>query len=239
MGWWPFAERETRQDSSYTDALVQAIQQQAGGHVTAFPTATAALEACTGFVGRAFALAEVSGSATVQELLTPGMLRLIGRSLIRQGELVVLVRVDDNGRIVLLPADSHDITGDPDPDSWLYRVNVGGPSRTRTHVAVRASSVLHFTYATDAGRPWKGLGPITIASLAGRLSSETVGMLADEASGIRGNLITTPVDGEDPTVAQLKGDLPKLKGRTALVEGGDWDNPGGDRGKSWDKIRRN
>ena len=46
---------ETRADSSYTDALVAAITANASGETTAFPTATAALEACAGLVARAFA----------------------------------------------------------------------------------------------------------------------------------------------------------------------------------------
>ena len=56
---WPFGKTETRADSSYTDALVAAITANARGQNTAFPTATAALEACAGFVSRAFASAEV------------------------------------------------------------------------------------------------------------------------------------------------------------------------------------
>ena len=54
---WPWQRRETRADSSYTDALVQVLLAQATGETTAFPGATAALEACAGLVGRAFASA--------------------------------------------------------------------------------------------------------------------------------------------------------------------------------------
>ena len=42
--------------------------------------------------------------------------------------------------------------------------------------------------------------------------------LADEASGPRGMLLPTPVDGNDPTIATLKVDLRKLRGKVALVE---------------------
>lgn len=35
---WPWSRRETRADSSYTDALVAAIAANAGGKSTAFPT---------------------------------------------------------------------------------------------------------------------------------------------------------------------------------------------------------
>ena len=56
---WPWQAWEKRADSSYTDALVAAITANASGETTAFPTATAALEACAGLVGRAFATAKI------------------------------------------------------------------------------------------------------------------------------------------------------------------------------------
>ena len=42
--------------------------------------------------------------------------------------------------------------------------------------------------------------------------------LADEASGPRGFLLPSPVDGNDPTVAALKSDIRALRGKVALVE---------------------
>ena len=89
MRLWPFQRRETRADSSYTDALVAAITANASGESTAFPTATAALEACSGLVGRAFASATVMGSDRAQDALTPALLSMIGRALIRRGEIPV------------------------------------------------------------------------------------------------------------------------------------------------------
>ena len=46
-----------------------------------------------------------------------------------------------------------------------------------------AASVLHFRYAADAATPWRGNGPVEVAALAGRLSTETVRALAEESSG--------------------------------------------------------
>ena len=89
-----------------------------------------------------------------------------------------------------------------------------------------ASSVLHFRYACDPARPWRGNSPIQIANLAGRLSSETVNQLADESSGPVGALLGIPADGDDESVASLKADIANAKGRTALLETGDWDNAG-------------
>ena len=92
---WPWSTDDAleRRDSSYTDALVTAITANAAGQTTAFPTATAALEACAGLVGRSFAAAEVTGPDRSIEALTPGLLNMIGRTLIRKGEIVLYIEV--------------------------------------------------------------------------------------------------------------------------------------------------
>ena len=214
---WPWQAREMRADSSYTDALVAAITANAGGQTTAFPTATAALEAAAGVVGRAFASCEVRAPDAMRDALGPACLSMIGRSLIRRGEILFLIRVD-GGRVKLWPAASHDITGGPDPDSWTYRLTVGGPERTLTYPSVPAAGVIHLQYARDPEHPWRGHGPLQVARLGGRLSSETVAALADESSGPRGSLLPLPMPGDDPTIELLKVDLKKLKGQLATVE---------------------
>ena len=126
MKFWPtFGNKlETR---SYTDAMISSILANAQGKSLSTPTATAALEACAGTTGRGFAAAEVSGQASLTRALTPGVLSLIGRELIRSGEAVFMI--DTNGsRLKLLPAQSWDVDGDPDPDSWEYTLTLGGPS---------------------------------------------------------------------------------------------------------------
>ena len=108
MPWTP--KLEQRADSSYTDALIAAITANSRGEQTAFPTATGALEMAAGFVGRAFQSAEVMGPAHVVDALGPAQMGLIGRSLIRRGELVLYIQVS-GGRVTLLPCQSHDIDG--------------------------------------------------------------------------------------------------------------------------------
>ena len=130
------------------------------------------------------------------------------------------------GRLQILPCETWDVEGGPFPDSWEYRLTLGGPSRTLTYDWTPASSVLHFRYACDSARPWRGNSPIQVASLAGRLSSETVNQLADESSGPVGALLGIPADGDDESVTHLKADIASAKGRTALLETGDWDNAG-------------
>ena len=58
---WPFGNNlEMRAESSYTDTLVGLLVGRAQGKSLSTPTATAALEACSGLTGRGFASAEVS-----------------------------------------------------------------------------------------------------------------------------------------------------------------------------------
>ena len=223
---WPARRRlEQRADSSYTDALVASITARAGGQTTAFPTATAALEACVGFVGRAFATAEIKAPGFATAALDPATLSMIGRALIRRGEILFLIRVDRDG-LTLLPASSHDVSGGPDPASWEYRINVAGASRTHTYSRQPAESVLHICYGRDPEHPWRGYGPLQVAALAGRLSAETTAALADEASGPRGAFLPTPAPGEDSSIVKMKADIRSARGDLLLTQSGDWNDAG-------------
>ena len=145
-------------------------------------------------------------------------MEMIGRALIRRGEIVFYIDVVD-GRLVLLPCQSHDVEGGPDPATWRYRCTVSGPERTWTYDKVPATGVVHLTYGRDPERPWRGYGPLQVAQLAGRLSASTVATLADEAGGSHGYLLPMPaVGGQDETVDQLRADIKALKGQVALVE---------------------
>ena len=123
---WPFNQKlETRADSSYTDALVAAITANAGGQSTAFASATGALEACAGMVSRAFMTAEVKSDPFVVDALTPDVLGMIGRALIRKGQIVQYIDTS-SGSLRLLPCESHDVAGYPDPATWRYTCTIGG-----------------------------------------------------------------------------------------------------------------
>ena len=184
---WPFGNREARAQG-LSDRIIQyALSQAQGNTATAEASAVGALEAAAGFVSRAFSSADVVATGAAAEVLTPACLGLIGRQLIRRGELVMLIAVE-GGRLALLPASSYSVTGEPDPESWRYEVTIGGPSETLTHYGVPSAGVVHVRYAVDPADPWRGVGPVQVASLAGRLSAETAAALADESSGPRGSL---------------------------------------------------
>ena len=222
---WPFGSKlETRQDG-YSDTLIAALVARAQGKALAVPSATGALEACAGVVGRGFMACEISGRPILVDALKPDVMEMIGRSLIRTGESVFLIDTT-GGRVTLLPAETWDVTGGPMPASWEYRLTLGGPSRTHTYDYVPAMGVLHFRYASDPSRPWRGNGPLQVAALAGRLSAETINALGDESSGPVGSLLGIPKDGDDGTVNALKQDITNARGRVALIESGDWGESG-------------
>ena len=142
---------------------------------------------------------------------------MIGRSLIRQGEILFAIEVAE-GRVMLTPAASWDVEGDSDPASWSYRLTLGGPSRLTTLEPVPSEGMVHIRLQSDPEQPWRGISPLASAAIAGRLSAETMQALSDEVSGPRGFLLPSPVDGNDPTVSALKADLRSLRGKVALVE---------------------
>lgn len=229
MNWknWPWS-RETR-DSSYTDTLIQTIVNQASGATLAQPAATGALEACASIIARCFAAATVKGPDVFMKALGPSTLSHAARALIRQGEAVFFVDLR-NGRLSLMPCAYWDVDGDAEPETWRYRLTVPGPDRYTTLESVPATGVIHVRYMTDPGAPWRGVGPLQSAAIAGRLSAEVGQALADEASGPRGSLLPTPTDGNDETMTAFKADLRKLNGKLALVESqnsGSFDNAGG------------
>ena len=233
---WPTWGRTEHRESSYTDLLVGLAVSRASGTAGAPLGATGALQACVGMVSRAFAAATVQGSAHLAAGVTPAVLSTIGRALMRAGEVVYLIDVGLEGAVRLRPVGQWDVFGDVPEESWTYRVTMNGPTMTRTR-QVPAAGLIHCRYEIDPDRPWRGVGPLQSASLAGRLSAETTAALADSESGPRGALLPLPVAGDDPTVGPLKADLRTLAGKLAFVEsvrsmhagaagnapGGDWE----------------
>ena len=218
--WNPF-RRETRSGagrSSYTDAVVSAILARAGGKTLAIPAAAACVEMASGFVCRAFAAAEVQETTeTIKAALTSDCRGLVGRTMLRNGEALFLIRVA-GGAIKLIPAESSTVTGDPDPDTWTYELTCGGPSGTKTYKHVPPESVLHFKYAFDPARPWEGVGPLQAGTLGGKLAANLAGSLSNEAGTPHGYLLPLPKDGQDASLTDLRDDLGKADGGLYTVE---------------------
>lgn len=221
-----------RRDTGYTDAVIAHILASNANGAQVAATATAALEACAGLIGRAFAGAAIGGRDAVAAAIDAPLLALMGRALIRRGEAVFYIEVDTIEGLALRPASNWSITGGNNPESWRYEITLAGPSDTVTVTNVNPASVVHLRYAVDAARPWRGLGPIQVAELAGRLSAETAGALADESGMSRGAFLPVPNAGEpDPDATEsenspdLRTDVRGARGNVLLV--GDTQKPDG------------
>ena len=213
--------------AGFTDAIVQALLNQAAGGATADPTATAAVEAGAGAYARAFALAEVTPDTPATRALTPALLALMARDLVRRGEFVHVVEVGRDG-VRLIPAGSWDVRGRWDPLTWRYRVDLFGPSGNITR-HLPSASVVHGRYSIDPARPWFGISPLGWARLTGKLHGNIEDALSDEAGATRGHVLPLPAApvSTDPKVdalADLRTDINTLRGKTALVvsTAGNW-----------------
>ena len=201
----------TRADTSYTDALILAALRQArGNNGTPVTTmATGALEAVAGAVGRAFAQAEVQGPAWATAALTPDVMMMVGRSMIRNGDNVYHLDTNADDGLTILPTQSHYVAGGPSPSSWRYSLHLPGPSLTQSFDAA-GENLLHVRYAADPETPWRGHGPLQVARDAGRLSAEVLSALADESSTARGQFLPLPTVGDSTT--QLEMDIKRARG---------------------------
>ena len=223
MKLWPFSKRNEMplERRNYTDALIASLIERADGESKVTSAAIGGLEACAGVTGRAFASADVSAPGVIAQALTPGFLEMAGRGMIRRGDLVFLIDTE-GGMLHLLPAEYHNVYGGPMPESWTYDITLRGPTRSQHYTGIPAASVVHLMYAPDPAECWRGCSPLAVAALTGKLSAEVVAALADEASGPRGMIFSTPVDGEDTTIDAFKADVKRAAGRAAFIEGGDW-----------------
>ena len=208
-----FLTRETR-SVSLTDALVDVLQARADGEGSADTLGLGALEICAGLWGRAFASAKVSPDNAATRSLTPDRLEMIGRELVRHGQVVFLIDVV-GGEVALQPVSHYQVSGDSDPHTWRYEVTLEGPSRSTTIREVSVDRVLHLRYAVDPARPWAGMSPLTHARQTGKLAGHLEGRLSEEELMAVGQILTTP-DGKRKD--GLQADLRNLKGKLALVE---------------------
>ena len=205
---------------SFTDSVVRLLEAQAAGSL-ASTSSTAAVEAASGSLSRAFAMAKVSGPGWAQRAIRGGFLAQVGRDLVRLGESMHVVEVDASGRVSLLPAASWHFEGQAHPDTWTVRATVYGPSTSSTR-HLPFSGCVFVKWGATPGQPYTGVGPLSWANTTARLQAETERSLADEAGGPIANLIPVPQDGgdggEDDPLSDLKADIRTARGRALLLE---------------------
>ena len=214
---WLRRRRETRASAGgFTAAVTDALLDLAAGGTLRNVQATAALEACSGLYARALATATVEPRTTLTASVTPSVLAMIGRELIRTGESIHVIEIH-SGRPRLLPAGSWDVRGSAMESDWWVRADIFGPSGNRT-VLVPHEAVIHPRYSVEPSRPWLGVGPLGWARATGQLAANLEGRLADEAGGPSGHLIPVPIDGDDAGLTTLRKNLGEAQGGTMLVE---------------------
>ena len=221
MNWWPWSKREKRDSGGdFSDAVVRLLEAQAAG-TAADASSTAAVEAASGALSRAFASATVSGSPYVQDAVSPGFLAQVGRDLIRSGDSMHVIQVDRLGKVSLLPCSSWHFEGDAHPDTWTVRATFYGPSTSTTR-HIPFSGCVFVTWGSTPGQPYVGTGPLSWAHTTARLQSEAERSLADEAGGPLAQLLAIPQDGGDggegDPLRNLKLDLARARGKALLVE---------------------
>ena len=206
-----FGRSEDRAAGGFTDLWVNQLIAQAGGNVYADVGNSAAAELCAGLWGRAFASASLSPAFPG---IGPDTLEAIARGLILSGEYVGAIDVQ-NGGLRLIQAYSWDITGAADPRSWLYSIELPGPSGNETR-QLPPEGVVSCRWATSPATPWRGVGPFQSSSLTGALLANLEKTLAAEAGAPSGYVLPTPKDGMDTPA--LQASMKTLRGRTGVVE---------------------
>ena len=222
---WPWS-REKRQSAdttsstAYTDARVAAILAAAGGDAAADVNAIAAAEVAAGLWGRAFASASVEPMTPATRAVSPAVLELIGRELVRKGEALFEIAVM-SGEARLMPVSWWDVYGSYRPETWEYQITLAGPDQTSTR-RVSAERVVHCRYATTPTEPWRGVSPLAHSRTTSDLAAMLETRLSQEASASVGAFVPVPQNGGDggdtDPFGMLKGDIAAAKGRAVLVE---------------------
>ena len=188
MRLWPFRKAEQRSstfEGLVTDAVVGAALGATG---TPSPDALAAVETAAGWVGRCFAVAEVSGDR--YGMVSARVLEMIGRELVRRGEAVFAIEGETMPR--LTPCGTWDIRGTDNPRGWWYRVDSFGASMHRTRL-LPGSSVVHPRINPDPVRPWQGRSPVRVASATSATAASAERSALAEARLPSGRMLPMPI----------------------------------------------
>ena len=221
---WPWSKNEKRQSGgAYTDAIVAAIVAQASGNSVGEPGALAALEIASGLWSRG-PLPLRSCPRRSRLSLHQFLASIVARQLVRTGQSLWAIDVLHGEIEFLRPAGSWDVAGGSSESTWVYRLDLFGPSATETRVYPSCKSCLPFSNMrrTRNGRGARISSPLGYARATSRLAGNLELRLAEEANAKVGYLLPVPSDGGDGSasdpLAMLKSDLAALAGSVALIE---------------------
>ena len=149
--------------------------------------------------------------------LTPTKLEIVIRALLLRGNFVGVIEVSRDGRIEVLPAAGYDLTGAANPQTWRYRVDLAGPSRT-VSLTRPGNGIVHVRLGATSGQPWAGVSPLTSAGLTAATLARIEASMRDESGARVGYLLPIPEGLADPSVDALREDLKTMRGQVALTE---------------------
>ena len=193
----------------HTEQIVDALEAEAvAGTVSTIETAAA--EIAAGIVGRAFAASIVEGDRF--GVVTPDVLMLTGREMVRQGEMVFAI---DGPPVTLTPCGSWNVHGVSDPATWFYRIDDFGPDSTRTRW-LPGDAVVHIRHNCPAQRPYEGRSPFRIARLTAESAATAEKSAAKELSLPSGRIL--PVPGTPDQLGEFGREL--RKGGVVLAKSG-------------------
>ena len=219
-------KRKKPERRNYTNQIINALASAAGSKAAAVG-ASAAVEAAGGLLARSLLVADVEAPEWASAAITPSWLALVGRELVRCGEHLSLMTLDDTGQLSLVPCTHWDWRGGVAESDWQCTATAHGPDANITRYADR-SEVIWLSWGTLSTERHRGQGPLALASLAAKAAAEAERSLGDEAGGPVGQLLTTPegeeiADDDDDTTpadpyADLRRDIAKARGAALLLE---------------------
>ena len=210
--------------TSYTDLIVDATIARLGGRVGG--ARPAAVELAGRLVGRAMSVARVTGAPA----LTPSVMQMIGRSIVTRGESLHAVYFTSPD--LLVPASNWDIEGGPARPSWIYHVDLIGPSVQAGRERMAANGVLHVIIDPPASQPWRGTTPSTTE--LGRLAEQAALAVLAELHVPAARVVPQPAGTKSDDLLKIVADLregklsfpPTTKASAATGAGGapaqDW-----------------
>ena len=212
MPWDGMIERRVEaviEERGYGDLVLAGLEATVTGD-TSSVLKTSALEVASGMWARALAGAVVTGD---RGALTRRVRHMIGRSLIRGGEIVFIIDVQD-GQVRLLPASAFEVM-----EGWRYRAEVPQPPGKSASRTYPRDQVAHFTWNVDPRQPWAGISPMASAAYGAKLASNVEDKLGEETGAPSALILPFPMDGGDAALDLLRGDIKAAKGGAIVLEG--------------------
>ena len=156
---FPWSKPRVR-EAVATDRLVQALQANASA-----PNAPVRASAGIQIASQIYSSCMGGAKLVCRYDFPPSFLSHVVRELVVKGESVWII---EKG-MKLSPVSTWEVRGaSADSDSWVYNCDIQTPNTTIKRQIPRAG-LLHFVWAVDSNKPWRGLSPLDLATSIGRL----------------------------------------------------------------------